>query len=214
MFMRYKVFLLSALVCIIASTAAAFAISFLAPKLLPDFRRYNYGPKLARGYDWIGPTPGEFIGLPSFNDSNGQRIVASTPRGLVLLTVVDPACPAARSSRDQMDYLMRELKGLKVDYYLASLSPNVTALDMDAYVESLALEVKSFVWTGEERPSPALRKMVSPSHLLIDSQGEVIQTFPGTSVYQDVRLLMAKEVMRQVRKQVDFRQRLVNDGLL
>ncbi|MFT3742805.1 MAG: hypothetical protein QM785_00795 [Pyrinomonadaceae bacterium] len=187
---------------------------FLAPKLIPDTRRYNYGPKLSKGYDWIGPTPGELIGTSYLKSSDGSQISATNKYDLILLTVVDPACPASKASRDQMEYLSRELKDLNIDYNIATFSPNVTALDMAAYVKSLTLDVSSVTWTSEERPAEAIQKMVSPSHILIDSKGEVIQTFPGTSVFEDVRLLMVKEVMRQIRKQIEFREHLIKDGLL
>jgi hypothetical protein len=80
-----------------------------------------------------------------------------------------------------------------------TLSRNPTDEEFLKYTKFIGIFALPLRWNKvSESALASLRQIVIPSHILIDSNGTVIKTFPGTSIDQRIRDRMAREVLRQV----------------
>jgi hypothetical protein len=196
---RIKINILSVIITLVFALTVVFAGNGYFVELINDFRGYDYGPKLASQYDWIGPKPGETINPRFLVNPDGLSLSEIHKNDLVLLTVVDPECAASKITREQMRFLDENLSGKGVDYFLFSFSPKISPSELSDYVTSLTLHTNSLDWSnGIETVLPNLRNIVTPSHILIDSSGTVIKSFPGTSVEKRIRDRMVSQLLKEV----------------
>lgn len=203
-----KTKLLSVGICIVLTFAVVLAIkgSSYFFNFIEDIRGYDYGPKIAKGYDWIGPKDGEVIDLLSLRDENGVSIANKTASRLILLTVVDPSCPACKETADQFQFLNNEVKKIGVNYYIVCFSPKVQAGELSEYKTSLNLDTESMSWSNDfSKILPSIKAIAFPSHILVDSKGIVIKTFPGTSNETRIRDRMVRQVFYEVKAESDRR---------
>ena len=196
-----KIKLLSAAICVILTLGVVLAIrgfSFFV-NLVEDFRGYDYEAKIAKGYDWVGPKRGEIVDTSLLLNSDDVPLSKIQKKDLLVLTVVDPECGACKITRDQFRFLSENLKENGIGYYTVTFSPNVSPVQLSEYVKSLGLNSDSLAWSnGLETVLPSLKSIAYPTHILIDSNGAVIKSFPGTSYDKNVRDRMVREVVRQV----------------
>ena len=167
--------------------------------IIEDLRGYDYTPKMSKGYDWIGPKNGEVIDLTSLKDEKGISLSEKSNGRLTLLTVVDPGCAACKETEEQFHFLNEKVKEIGVNYYIVCFSPKVQANDLSAYVKSLHMDTESMIWTNDfQNVLPSIKAIAFPSHILIDSAGDVIKSFPGTSNENRVRNRMVSKVLEDV----------------
>ncbi len=173
-----------------------------------DLRGYDYDAKIAKGYNWIGPKPGEEIDSNFLMNDQGVSLkkFPKSKSKLLLLTVIEPECEAAKESQEQFRFLQENLAGEGIDYFIVSFSPEVSPVEISNYVRSLNIPAGSFSWTGDfENVLPSIKAIVYPSHILIDSNDVVIKTFPGTSNQKVIRDRMARQVLKEV---LSFRDKI------
>ncbi|PYS99922.1 MAG: hypothetical protein DMF63_09620 [Acidobacteria bacterium] len=192
---------LSAAICVAATFGTVIAIrgfSYVV-NIYEDFRGYDYDAKIAKQYAWIGPNPGEVIDVTKLQDTDGSTLDQLSNTDLILLTVVDPECAAAKESEEQMRFLDESLKQKGVDYFLAYFSRKISPGNLSEYTNSLTVDAKPLSWADDfENVLPSIKAIVYPSHILIDSKGRVIKTFPGTSNDRAVRFRMVRQVLKEV----------------
>ncbi len=196
-----KLKVLSVAICLVLTLGIELAIRGFPyfVNLVEDFRGYDYESKIAKQYGWIGPKPGEILDPNYLVNTNGTTLYQLPKNELILLTVVDPGTGACKQTREQMLFLDENLQGKGVDRFIVCFSQKVSPSDLSEYVKSINLNTSSLSWTnGLESILPSIKAIVFPSHILIDSDGIVIKSFPGTSNEKLVRDRMAREVLRQV----------------
>ena len=167
--------------------------------LIEDLRGYDYETTIARGYEWAGPKQGETIDINRLININGITLAKLSKNDLILMTVVDPGCGACKITQEQFRFLDENLEGRAIDRYLVCFSQKVSPSGLSDYVKTLDLSTDSLSWSGDLESVPtSIAKIVFPSHILVDSNGIVIRTFPGTSAEKRVRNRMVKRVLEEV----------------
>lgn len=196
-----RIKLISLGICVVLTIGVASAIkgfSYFAD-FVEDFRGYDYDSKIAKGYDWVGPKPGEIIDTNYLVNTNGTTLGQLPRNDLLLFTVVDPTCGACKQTREQLRFLDENLSGKGIDYFIVCFSPKVSPLELSDYVKSLSLDTDSLSWSnGLETELSSIKTIAYPSHILVNSNGTVIKSFPGTSVEKPVRDRMVREVISQI----------------
>jgi hypothetical protein len=199
---------LSVALCVVVTVGTVGVIRGFSyfKEIYEDYRGYDYDSKIAKQYDWIGPKPGEVIDTDKLVNTEGVSLDKLPKAGLMLLTVVEPECAASKESDEQMRFLSEKLTGRNIDYFLVCFSRKVSAESLSGFVDSLNLQAKSFSWNDDfENVLPSIKSIVYPSHILIDSKGVVIKTFPGTSSDRSIRDRMVRQVLKEVLEQSERR---------
>ena len=139
---------------------------------------------IASVQDRTGPALGETIDLRSWRTRDG-RTLAEVFKGhsLAMILLVNPSCGNCTSAKENFRTL-REIVGQPgIPYYVLMIpASGDTPQKYFSYVDSLKLDVESFVWANTETKPPAsLVTMAVPSHLLVTKEGLVVNKWPGTT---------------------------------
>lgn len=197
---RFMVKAVSIAICTVLTIGVMFAyrgFSYFAD-IVADYRGYDYETRIASGFDWAGPKRDEIIDTKYLLNRNNVSLAQIPKSRLSLLTVVDPSCGACKLTREQFRFLSDKLPKNGIDYYVVTFSPNVTSAELSEYVKSLGLDANSFAWSnGLESVLPSLKTIAYPSQILIDSNGKVIKSFPGTNPEKRVRERMVRQVLKE-----------------
>ena len=163
----------------------------------------EFETRVASGQNWIGPAPGSRIEIESLFNADGIPLNRLTKSKIVLLTVVEPTCGACTISRDQYKTLAAEMKSSGIDYFIVSFSPKHNAMEVRDYTRKLGIDVESVAWTRSlEDLSASINMIAYPSHMLLDLDGNVIKTFPGTSIERSLRARMTGEIVAEVKRHI------------
>ena len=193
----FKRYILSIGICLILTTIVVFAIKGF--NYFSNAHGYDYDSIIRKGYDWTGPKIGEVINLDHLTNENNKSLSKVSNRQLILLSVVDPGCGACRTAKDQMKFLQENLKSNDIDYFIVSFSQDLSQVELSRYVKSMNLTANTYSWTGNyEDIISSIDKIVLPSHILVDSKGNVIKTFPGTDKEKSVRDEMAYQIIKEI----------------
>ena len=200
-FLSVAICLILTLIGILAVNGTGFVLGAMG-----DFQPYDYDSKIAKEYDWIGPKKGEIIDSKNLVNTDGVSLSQIPKSNLLVLTVVDPTCGACRLTQEQFSYLNERLTEDGMDYLIVSFSPKVSPATLSTYVKLLNIPSRSFAWSSDlESVLPSLRTIAYPSHILIDSSGTVIKTFPGTNGDRRIRDRMVRQVVNEVTAERDRR---------
>lgn len=191
--------ILSMFFCVILTLLIVAVFNFIRPFFVfRDTRGYDYDELINKGYDWTGPKVGEKINIDYLRDSKSISLSQQLTRSKILISVVDPECLACRTAGDQMKYLSEKLSNSNVNYAVVSFSQKLTDKELSKYIKSLDFEADSFLWTDKnENILPSINAMVLPSHILIDAEGKVIKTYPGTDKEKSTRDRMANQIVKE-----------------
>ncbi|MBA2495110.1 MAG: hypothetical protein H0V31_10510 [Acidobacteria bacterium] len=93
------------------------------------------------------------------------------------------------------------MEDIDCDYAIVSFSQKLAHKELSQYLMERNLSADSFLWIGGvNNILPSINKMVLPSHILVDRQGEVIKTFPGTDKEKSVRERMANQIVNEIKE--------------
>ncbi|MCO6511012.1 MAG: hypothetical protein J5I65_09470 [Aridibacter famidurans] len=149
-------------------------------------------------YDWVGPQAGERVQLGYLTDNNLQPLTQKQPQKLLVLLVFDRECGACRLAGDQSSYLRESLEKQGVGFGIISFSQRTTHARLSRYVDSFDSDASTYVWTKGASTIPlSIRKMVVPSYILVNRDGWVIKTFPGTDKNSAVREKMINQIIKE-----------------
>ncbi len=135
------------------------------------------------------------IPLSSLMDEEG---VSLTPgdRRLYLLVIVDPSCRACRLSVDLFGEVRAAAAEVGIHYLPLFLS------DRDNIRTDFSKQIgfeKSLMWNFDA-PLPAnLAEAVTPTHILLDSEGRVLLSWPGSNQDAHVRRSMGQQIAADIR---------------
>ena len=178
----------------------AFALSLLATIVLvwprTNFRprgQYNFSTFKQRADS--GPLIGSTVDFQGARDQAGRSLsqyLQSSP--LSMIVVIDPHCGACNAAQDEMLAIEEGIQD--INYYVLMLCESANAEQYFHYMNSLRLPSKSFVWrTDIIQPPETLRRMVVPSHLLVNRLSVVIDKWPGTDPDREVGQRMASQII-------------------
>ena len=150
-----------------------------------------------------GPKIGERIDVALFKSPDGKTLEDEIrSHQLTLAVVVDPHCGACAAAKDQIT-IVREAIAHSSIYYCVMMLPNdVASTDYLDFAASIDLKNRAFVSSATEKSNSALATMVIPSHLLMDSNGTIVQKWTGTDRNQVVRQRMANQIVADALKEL------------
>lgn len=195
-------------VCFIA--AAFLANSFLSPKRKrqppqqqaarkpnPFFREgFDFNYLRSEDNEWKGPNFGEKIDLAQLKGINGTTPLSTDKAQLFMLVSVNPACGMCQVATDEMRYVHNNIALLGIPYYIVSFTPPDNSQNFFQYCDSLKLGVPAFSWASKNKqPGESLSTMVAPSHLLLNRDGVIVRTWPGSNEDKTYRIRMGKQIV-------------------
>jgi hypothetical protein len=150
---------------------------------------------------WSGPRPGVKIDLAGFVNSDDQRLAnVAGMKQPFMLVLVDPKCALCRESADSIQRISAALRDMDCNYYAVSFNTKISPSKLDAYMDSLGVHNKVFTWSPQSAPLDSFAQMVTPSHLLINADGAILETWPGSSWSRQLRQEMAEQIIAGSRK--------------
>ena len=136
---------------------------------------------------------GEKLDVENIKDSKGNSLLSYSNQNLTLLVAIDPTCPACNFSKDMMNEISVTTKSIKVSYYPLLISSINSNFDVQKYTQSLGFA--DYFYLLSETPSQnALKQIITPSHILIDKKGTVIQAWYGSNKDEEVRKRMSDQI--------------------
>ena len=151
------------------------------------------------GMEWRGPDVGTKIDLTRFGMKDGTTLASLMSTEPIVLVSVDRHCAMCRASRDEMNLLREKLTSIGIKYYPVCFGDEATPSDFFDYGDSLELGAPGLLWKHDGGPPPdALLRMVTPSHLLLNSDGTVIRVWPGSYKEKAIRDRMTYQIMADI----------------
>lgn len=196
-------------IIVITSAALLIAAAFLTKRLIsarpkPEavvarrnvFFREGFDFNLLRGEDnqWKGPKFGERIDLTQLKGKDGTSGPDPGKKELLMVVAVDPGCKMCEVAADEMRHVRDKVALMEIPYYVVSFEPTEDSQKFFQYCDSLNLDVPAYLWAKKEQPLTSLSKMVAPSHLLLDKNGVIIRSWPGSNEDLRFRTRMAKQI--------------------
>ena len=128
-----------------------------------------------------GPATGDTLHLEAFRSRSGVSLAQTIKgRSLAMVVFVDPHCTACTNSKDSFRSLRERVAEPGIAYYVLMLAEG-DRQSLFAYADSLKLGAEAFVWSSDAgTPPPSLGTMALPSHLLITSEGLIVNKWLGT----------------------------------
>jgi hypothetical protein len=128
-----------------------------------------------------GPALGDVIDFLSLRDRKGRTLKeANKGRALALIMVVNPSCGSCASAKESIRELRERSEKVGMAYYVLMIPDGTDTEKYFSFADSLKLDVEAFVWANAEMKAPAsLATMPVPSHLLVSSDGIVVNKWAG-----------------------------------
>lgn len=112
---------------------------------------------------------------------------------LVLFVVVAPLCAACHFSRDMMQDIRKTTSELDIKYLPVVFVKTPPNFDAQRYAEKLGFET-CIQWTSELSVPESLAATVTPSHLLTNKDGIILQIWFGSNKDEEVRKRMSEQI--------------------
>lgn len=128
-----------------------------------------------------GPAATETLDLLSWRDRKG-RTLAEVNKGhsLALIVLLDPNCGNCAASKETLKALRARSEKTGMAYYVLMVPGTTDAEKSFAYADSLNLAADVFVWSNfEAKPPLSLSTMPALSHLLVSSEGIIVNKWAG-----------------------------------
>jgi hypothetical protein len=124
---------------------------------------------------------GETIDLLSFRSQKGRSLAeAIKGHSLALIVVVDPNCKTCLTAKDSLRSLRDRVEKSGITYYVLMLPSESDTQKYFAFADSLNLDAESFVWSNANvKPPVSLTTLTAPSHLLVTTEGLVVDKWRG-----------------------------------
>lgn len=128
-----------------------------------------------------GPALGDVIDFLSLKDRKGRTLKeANKGHSLALIMLVNPSCGSCASAKEAVKALRTQSDKVGMAYYMVMIPDGTDTEKFFSYADSLKLDAEAFVWSNTEAKAPAsLMTMTVPSHLLVSSDGIVVNKWAG-----------------------------------
>ena len=120
------------------------------------------------------------------------RTLADVNQGhsMALVIIVSPNCYTCTTQKGSIELLREHAKKAGMGYYVLMTSAPTDVEKYFSFVDSLKLDVESFVWSNPEvKASATLTKMMIPSHVLMSTdrfEGRIVKTWEGIPLSANV----------------------------
>lgn len=152
-----------------------------------------------KNLDWNGPKEGETIDLSNLKTKQDKPFPVLPKQSLILLSIVDSKCWMCRTSQDLITQVQLAAKSYQIHYGMVSFVSRANSEEYFDYAETLSNSDEIYLWQGEKDSlSPTLQKMVVPSHLLVNEQGVILRSFPGSSADKEIRSQLANQIITEI----------------
>jgi hypothetical protein len=197
--MKIKQNIFSFIACITISLLVAFGMRLIYPYYLdfkaettPQYQQFIENKQLT----WNGPELGERINLTKLEDINGELFINKRKNEKALIVFIHPDCGMCRLASDQIQKTLNEASINSYDIGLVSFNPNISIERINNYQTTAGLPYSSYAWKGTESEIlPSLSKMITPSFIVVDSDGIILKKYPGSSADARIRRAMIKEII-------------------
>lgn len=192
----------------IALFIGAFILTILLVMLVsrlnnPNLASFNKNIFLKEGYDfrqkrllnneYLEPKFGSRINLVDLQTSKREKLSNLLNGELILFAVVDPDCVACESSKDMMQNIHKNTDELGIKYFPIVFRKFPSVADIQRYAETLGFET-CIQWTSELPTPESLRTMGTPSHILTNKDGVILQIWHGTNKDAATRIRMSNQI--------------------
>lgn len=132
---------------------------------------------------------GDKLDITNIKNAKGKSLSSFSNENLFLLVAIDPSCPACSFSKDMMEDIRKTTASIEVAYYPVSTALTRSNNDMEKYAQSLGFE-DCFYSSSES----LLSQILTPSHILIDKDGTILQVWFGSNQNEEVRKRMSNQI--------------------
>lgn len=188
---------------IIVRAGLLFSLTMLFTALLFVSSRRS-SPHTVEGFDFTpvlkmkpegGPDIGERIDLTRLVSREGISLASTVTKGRAMIALLNPRCALCRTAAGTMRDIKERIKQYDVEYYIVSFNSSEPA-SVFKYCDSLGLDAPVFVWSSKQGiPPELLSAMVTPSHILINDKGTIIDKWPGSNEDKALRERMANQII-------------------
>lgn len=201
---KSAIIVLSLICAILVISAMLLPKAFVSPKQKQQQTSTKLSPYFRNGFDfsllrreentWRGPDFGEKIDLTQLKGASGTTHLDAGNAQLLMVVAVSPECGMCGVAADEMRYVRDQIAARGIPYYVVSFIPLDNPAGFFKYCDSLGLGVPEFLWT-KEQPLASLSNMAVPSHLLLDKDGVIIRTWPGSNDDKAFRIRMGNQIV-------------------
>ncbi|HEX8566332.1 MAG TPA: hypothetical protein VF648_11855 [Pyrinomonadaceae bacterium] len=149
---------------------------------------------LRDGTESSGPEIGEIIDLTKLTDKNSRKLVDAAKEEILMLGVMSPACRASTASRNEFRLVEEKARTMGFGYYAVLLTKIPAQENFFDFAAEMGFKSNSFQWNAEEQAPPVLSQIVTPSHILVNKQGKVIQVWLGTNKDDEIKIRMREQI--------------------
>jgi len=154
---------------------------------------FDFRQKRSLNPDFSEPQIGTRIDLADLQTSRQEKLSTLMKGDLLLIAVVDPECPACQISKDLIDNIHSKTDALGIRYLPMVLSKPPPDAEAQRYAEELGFET-CLRWGGAGPPPISLKVIGTPTHVLFDKQGVVLQSWSGSNQDRDTRMRMSSQI--------------------
>ena len=128
-----------------------------------------------------GPALGDTIDFLSLKDRKGRTLKeANKGHSLALIMVVNSSCGSCAKAQEAVRALRERSDKAGMAYYVLMIPDGTDTEKYFSFADSLNLDAEAFIWSNAEVKVPAsLATMAVPSHLLVSSDGIVVNKWAG-----------------------------------
>jgi thioredoxin-related protein len=196
-----KVKIISIIICFILAFATTLAIRKVYFYYL-DFQAENT-PQYQKVLDnkelkWIGPEIGEKIDLNELKDKNESSLSEKRKNKKAFIVYIHPDCGMCKLARKEIADIISKVKENSFDVAIVSFNTLINPEKLETYNELIGSQVNVYSWKNYDTQIPKLVEMGTPSFIIVDSQGIILQKFPGLHSDAHIRRAMVKEIMNSI----------------
>lgn len=150
--------------------------------------------KVVESEPWAGPEPGQKLDFSKLKDSEGIPLSSKNIKSPVMLGLINTGCGMCTIAKEHLKYVKDNCEQAAIPYVLINVSAKKTT-KAHQFMQGLGLGVPTYVWLHDESTIQKLYLMVSPSHLLVSSDGAIIAKWPGSSDMPERRDRMGNQTV-------------------
>ncbi len=154
---------------------------------------YDFRKLRLTNIDFAEPKIGENLDISKFKDQTGKAFYDVTNEQLILLAVVDEYCQACDVSKDTISEIRKTTKQLGFGYYPIFFIPAKQENNYPKFSAKLGFE-NYFGRDSDVAIPQSLKSMVTPTHILVNKNGIILQIWFGTNKDKEVRKVMATQI--------------------
>lgn len=136
---------------------------------------------------------GSKINLADFQTTNGESLPKLIKGNLLLLAILDPDCSACARSHDMLSNIRTHANELGIKYLPMVLRKFPPQFDASEFANALGFDTCIQSSTNAPVGDP-LAKFGTPSHVLVNKDGVILQAWQGTNPNAATRKRMADQI--------------------